>query len=120
MVTNNPEPNGDERIVTFTAKRGAAKVPRKQVAALRQKVIDLKTILVASVTGEELHELSRSVLALANAGNMEAAKWVRDTIIGTPIKSPELDACEDDTETEAPKVVLLDWRRHSESAPESN
>jgi hypothetical protein len=119
MVTHNPEPTG--RPEKFNGYNGTGRKVKKDVRALRQQVVDLKRIMVGSLKPEELFRLCRDAIDLALAGNKDAREWIIEQVVGTPIKSPELDACDADAEAAPPKVVLLDWRRNGlDAIAESN
>jgi hypothetical protein len=119
MVNNNPDSNGEKPLIARLNGSVGKKVA-KDVRNMRQKVIDLKRIMVDSIKPEELFQLMRDSIELALAGNGDAKKWVVDTIIGTPIKSPDLTEVSE-TQEEDPKVVLLDWRRNGiDTTAESN
>lgn len=91
----------------------------KQTRDIRAKVLDLKTVLVSCLTPERLWLIAEQIIELAEAGNMEAATWIVDRVIGKPTKSVEITTA-DSASDEAPKVVLVDWRRHADAIPESN
>ncbi len=127
MVSKNPDSNGKKRDYNlktgnqFAFKPGetAADNRPKAVRELKQKVIDLKAVLISCLTAERLWFIAEQIIELAEAGNMEAATWIVDRCIGKPQKSLEITQA-DERSDEAPKVVLLDWRRQNDTSAESN
>jgi hypothetical protein len=111
--------NPAEKLGHYAQPGAPGKQVKKCVRDLRQKVIDLKTILVGALEPDEVYYIARNIIDLAVAGNMDAATWIIDRCIGKPINSPEIAEMSEPA-VEAPKVVLLDWRRLNEPAPESN
>lgn len=115
MVDFTPEqPKKQIATFSFTPKKKSA-VPRD----LRQKVVDLRAVLLACLTTERLWIIAEQIIELAEAGNLEAATWIVDRCIGKPTQAIDISQSELPS-NEAPKVVLLDWRSQPDAAPESN
>lgn len=120
MVAHNPDSNGKNPVPKqFEGHVGTGRKVAKDVRDLRRRVCDLKMVLANAITPEEVHEIARGIIDLALAGNRDAATWIMDRVIGKPTKSIEITELSA-TSDEPPKVMLLDWRRNVESAPESN
>ena len=111
-------PNGQP--AKFNGTNGKGRRVDKDVRELRRKVLDLKAVLVASLTPERLWLIAEQIIELAEAGNMEAATWICDRCIGKPTQATDITT-QDVQSDEPAKVVILDWRRKQDAAPlESN
>jgi hypothetical protein len=123
MVNNNPDSNGKPKTKTVSFQVPEKQEPprrTRQGRAIRQKVFDLKQITIEALDPVEWFCIVRSIIDLALAGNRDAATWIADRVIGKPTQTIDLNDFSEAQE-EAPKVVLLDWRRNGiDTTAESN
>ena len=65
---------------------------------------------------KDWREVIARALTDAKNGDRHARRWLSDFLLGRPADASEILAAADAGPTEAPKVVLLDWRRHPQNS----
>lgn len=122
-----PESNGKNHLKPFGPGETAPDHRPREVRQLKKRQIQIKSVLLNAVTFEEFFTIFRLVTDHTldpekhplTDSQLKAATWILDRCIGKPTNMIEVTQA-DERNDEAPKVVLLDWRRKNDPAVESN
>jgi hypothetical protein len=100
-----PQPERDLRGRFAAGNRGGSGNP------FARRVADLRRALLDAVTPEDLQTLTRQLIAMAQAGDMAAARLVLAYTLGKPAAAVDPDKVENPAPPPAPAPAAAPWKR---------